>query len=363
MMKFKYLFISRTLRGGGAERFISTFTNYLANCGYEVNLLLYEKTEQDYYSSDKVKKTILPDEPISLKGKLLRLVDVYKAISSINPDVIIPFVDTVVISAFMANCILNKKFVYTVRVSPWHQKEVGNRFSNLMRTIIADKADAIMLQTAEQGEFFPKSYRNREYVVPNPIPEKYREIEKTEYRDVFRRIVLTARLEKQKNIPLLISAFNEVIKGKNNEIELYIYGEGTEKENIQTQINSLKINNVCHLMGLSNDIETVLKNADMFIMTSDYEGMPNSLMEAMAIGVPCISSKCKTGPKDLIDEGNTGILFETGSKEELVNKMNWALEHTELMNRMGRCARKRINEMYTNSSSKKKFDQMIDAIM
>lgn len=85
MMKFKYLFISRTLRGGGAERFISTFTNYLANCGYEVNLLLYEKTEQDYYSSDKVKKTILPDEPISLKGKLLRLVDVYKAISSIKP--------------------------------------------------------------------------------------------------------------------------------------------------------------------------------------------------------------------------------------------------------------------------------------
>ena len=176
-------------------------------------------------------------------------------------------------------------------------------------------------------------------------------------------IVLTARLEKQKNIPLLISAFNEVIKGKNNEIELYIYGEGTEKENIQTLINSLKLNNVCHLMGRSSDVETVLKNADMFIMTSDYEGMPNSLMEAMAIGVPCISSKCKTGPKDLIDEGNTGILFETGNKKELVNKMNWALEHTKLMNRMGRCARKRINEMYTNSSSKKKFDQMIDAIM
>ena len=64
-----------------------------------------------------------------------------------------------------------------------------------------------------------------------------------------------------------------------------------------------------------------------------------------------------------VKQGNTGILFETGNKEELVNKMNWALEHTELMNRMGRCARKRINEMYTNSSSKKKFDQMIDAIM
>ena len=363
MKKFKCLFISRTLHGGGAERFISTFTNYLADCGYEVYLLLYEKTESDYYSSDKVKKTILPNETLSLKGKMLRVIDVYKAISNINPDVIIPFVDTVVICAFIVNCILNKKFIYTIRVSPWQQKKVGNRFSNLMRTIIAYKADAIMLQTAEQGEFFPKGYEKREYVVPNPIPERYREIEKTEYRDVFRRIVLTARLEKQKNIPLLINAFDEVIKRKNNGMELYIYGEGTEKDNIQALINSLKINNVCHLMGRNNEVETVLKNADLFIMTSDYEGMPNSLMEAMAIGVPCISSRCKTGPKDLIDDGNTGILFEVGNKEDLVAKMNWALEHTELMNKMGRYARKRINEIYTNSSSKEKFDQMIDAIM
>ena len=123
------------------------------------------------------------------------------------------------------------------------------------------------------------------------------------------------------------------------------------------------MNDICYLMGRSNNVDDILKNADLFIMTSDYEGMPNSLMEAMAIGVPCISSMCKTGPKDLIENNKTGILFEVGNKKELVEKIDWALSHTNQMNEMGKCAKRTINEMYTNYFSKSKFDIMINSII
>ena len=98
---------------------------------------------------------------------------------------------------------------------------------------------------------------------------------------------------------LLIRAFDRVIK-EYPEATLKIYGDGILKGNLQTEIIQLGLSDKVFLMGNTNDVVDVLKTADLFVLSSDYEGMPNALMEAMAVGVPCISTDCPCGgPKEL----------------------------------------------------------------
>jgi len=97
-------------------------------------------------------------------------------------------------------------------------------------------------------------------------------------------------------------------------------------------------------------------------MSSDYEGMPNALIEAMAMGVPCISSDCRTGPKSLIKDGQTGLLFQTGNLESLTEKMDWALQHPEEMNRMGNNAREDVMDTYQIEKTLSAFVEMIEGI-
>ena len=305
----RYLFISRTLRGGGAERFVSTFSSHLAECGYDIHVLVYEEYCDDYYLSEKVKKHVLPYEPLSIKGKVLRIRDMKQKLKSISPDYIIPFVDTVVICSYIANLFARKKFIYTVRVSPWHERLNKTRFSNGMRKLIAYTADAIMLQTKEQGEFYPNKYVRREYIVPNPIPNKYETLKKEIYAKEIVSIIMVGRLEKQKNYDLFIRALYNV---RNKErLRVRIYGEGSEKEKLNDLIRNLKLEEQCILCGRVDNVDEVLIESDLYVLSSDFEGMPNALMEAMAIGLPCIASDCRTGPKDLISHHKTGLLFKS----------------------------------------------------
>lgn len=110
------------------------------------------------------------------------------------------------------------------------------------------------------------------------------------------------------------------------------------------------------MRGRSQKIEEQLKTADLFLMTSDYEGMPNALMEAMAFGVSCISSDCKTGPKSLISSYENGLLFQTGNCTDLKKKIEWAIANPNQMADYGKQARCRLLENY---SSEKALEKML----
>lgn len=355
----KYLFITRTLTGGGAERFVSTFASYLADQGYDIHVLTYEVSDKDYPLSDKVNLHVMPFVEDSISGKFLRIRRMQQALAEIDADVLLPFIDTVVVCTYLANLGLGKKFIYTVRNSPWHDD--AGRFSKFMRKIIAAKADSIMLQNREQEAFFPDSYRNRICIVPNPVAEKFRICKKEHYAERITRLTAVGRLHVQKNIPLLLSAVKAVAR-ENPHIRLEVYGEGDLKQELEDLILQQDLAHVCRLMGRTFDVEGILKETDLFVMSSDYEGMPNALIEALAMGVPCISSDCRTGPRSLIRDGQTGLLFETGSLDSLKEKLTWALRHPEEMNRMGKAAREDVLDTYKIEKTMSSFLAMIGDI-
>jgi len=251
--------------------------------------------------------------------------------------------------------LLRKKFIFTVRNSPW---QVAN--GSLSRHI-AKTADAIMLQNREQAEFFPESYRDRMYIVPNPVAGKFQSSQKLHYARQLTRICTVGRLHPQKNFPLLISAVKEV-RSQHPDIILQIYGEGEERKRLEELIAQEHLSDVCYLMGRTSQVENVLKETDLFVMSSDYEGMPNALIEAMATGVPCISSDCRTGPRSLIKEGQTGLLFKTGDLADLTQKLDWALQHPPEMNQMGKAAREDVMHTYQIENTLSSFIKMIEGV-
>lgn len=343
----KYLFVIRSLTGGGAERVVSVLSSYMANDGYDVSIIAYDKSENDYEISTKVKIYYMPSDRKGLHGKIQRIFDMRRLIQEAAPDVIIPFVGTVLFVSYLASRYANIPFIRTVRISPW--MEANSWIEKKLLEIMDQKAAAIMIQNSEQRDYFPQKYQNKIFEVPNPVAEDFLQIEKSTYHKEIKRIVTAGRLTKQKNHALLIQAV-AVLAKDNPNIRLEIYGTGKERSNLVELIRKLKMENHCFLMGRSSDLASIYTESDLFVMCSDFEGMPNALMEAMATGLPCLSSDCMTGPRSLIEDKKTGLLFRTGDLDSLIVQLKWAVTHSALLKEIGEAGKNEMKTKYTCST-------------
>ena len=187
-------------------------------------------------------------------------------------------------------------------------------------------ADGCVFQTKEAQEWFPERLQRKSKIIYNAVKEDFYQIERTPVRG---EIVTCGRLVEQKNHALLIDAFSEVLK-KYPFVTLKIYGEGALREKLQHQINDLGLEKKAFLMGATSDVEKVLQTADLFVLSSDYEGMPNALMEAMAAGVPCISTDCPCGgPRELFGNLCVEDLVRCNEPKQLAQTMEKKLEQND----------------------------------
>lgn len=347
MSKIKRLmFVAPKITGGGAERVVSVLCNSLVDLGYHVDLVLYERKANEYPISKKVNIHLLPkNEKKEIKiiylGKKLLLLR--KIIKDNKPDILIPFLPYQVEHTYLASRGLHVPMVVTVRNNPMF--DTANEKQRKRRDWIANHVEGVFLQTETQRAYFSENVKKKCFVVTNPISET---IIKSDYifKDQMKRLISVGRLEEQKNFAMLIEAFYE-IKKKHTEITLDIYGEGSLKNQLQQQIESLGLEDSVKLCGRTNDIVTTLTEHDLFIMPSNYEGMPNSLMEAMGIGLPCIATDCPTGPKELLGENVRGLLIEIGNKNSLVNAIHYSLVNAEEMESKALLAKSYIREKFS----------------
>ncbi len=347
-----YMFVVPSLSKGGAERVVSVLASGLAEKGYTVSILRYFKTDADYSVSEKVNVITLSqnESDYDRMSKFVLFYKMHKVFKEHNPDYIIPFLRRVNIQTVLASFGYFKRIVYTVRVSPY----IDGGMLGKIHAFLINHTNKTIVQNNEQKEFYDKNVQKRIYILPNPVNEQFLETQTVFDHTKEFRVISSGRLTKQKNFSMLIKAFSKFSEQKEN-VYLDIYGEGEEKENLQALVDSLNMQKRIMLKGRINDLPNVYKKASLYVMSSNYEGMPNALLEAMAIGLPCVSTDCKTGPKEMIRNGENGLLVPTNDEGELLEALNFMFNNKDEAIKMGKNARKDVFENYTVEKIVDKF--------
>ncbi|MBQ8529370.1 MAG: glycosyltransferase [Clostridia bacterium] len=352
----KVLISVATLTSGGAERVASIWANQLSEKGYDVYVLVYGRCENEYPLNKEVKVVAVCPSYADVKNVkyLERFKRMRALVKQISPDVVISFLYRMQIWMMAATFGRKLKRVETIRINPWFLSDaIKNPVAKMLWKAVYLRANSVIFQTAEQGEYFGKSVRKKGVVIPNPISEKYKNSPKTEYSEHIEKFVAAGRITEQKNYPVMIEAFGKA-KETHPNIKLSIYGAGDEDyvSKIQKQIDDSGLSESVRLMGRTSDMLSALRESDAFLMTSDFEGMPNSLLEAMLVGLPCISTDCRTGPKDIIDNSQNGFLVRTGDLDSIAEAIcNLADMDKVGAIRIGSAARKKILEICSEERS------------
>lgn len=296
-------FIIGSMVGGGAERVISIVSEMYVKNGYDVHLIIFRKTEKSYYINSKIKCHYLSDGGGWLKRNINLPFLLSRKIKEINADVYISFCVMENCMACLANLFNRKTLIISERNAPNNEKLSMHWI--ILRRILYRVAAGIVFQTDEARSCYPEYLQRRSTVIPNPIKDI--EIQKTDYSPKY-SIAAVGRLASQKNYPLLISAFKKMRK-RFPDYYLDIYGDGPLKEKILEVVEKNELTPYVRFHGFVTDVDHELIKSDIYVMSSDYEGMPNALMEAMALGMPSISTDCPSGgPRTLINSESNGIL-------------------------------------------------------
>ena len=238
--------------------------------------------------------------------------------------------------------------------------ERNNPFKNESRIIDRIKklyyeADHVVFQTEEVRNLFEENIKSHSTILPNPIYAACDRADTSEHK-----IVNIGRLTHQKNQRMLIRAFSRFV-AIHPDYTLSIYGDGVIRDELKELISSLGLNDKVFLAGRVPDVHNAVRDAEMFVLSSDYEGMPNALLECMLMGFACISTACE-GARDLIENGENGILIPVGSEEDMVNAMCMLAENGQLREKLGRNA-KATAEQYRYDNVIEKWVKLVDRLI
>ena len=353
----KLLFAIPSLKNGGAERVVSILSSKLAEKDLEATVLVYFKTNNEYNVNNKVKKVYLCngyEDDYNRMNYFKRLVGIRRIIKSEKPDFVIPFLPHVCIQITIALLFLKFKIIHTIRNNPTYSPK--GRFQRFLRDLFISRSYKTIVQNDEQKKYFNKKIHSKIFVLPNPVREDLFQVEKKKKSDKF-IIASAGRLTSQKNFKMLIDSVENICKEDDNVI-LRIYGEGELRDDLQNYINEKQLNKSVFLMGRTNDMKSMFESIDLYILSSDFEGMPNSLMEAMAAGVPCISTDCPTGPSDLIVDGESGLLVPVNDSIAMENAIRKMFELD--MEDIGQKGREFVKKNYSPSIIVDRFIEIIE---
>lgn len=332
---------------GGAERVTAYLSNYLVSQGIDVSILSLNKTEPAYPLAPAVHYEFL--DASHFKNALVRdiflMKSLRKRIRHIHPDIILGMMSY---SGTLAaiSCIGTK---YPIILSERNDPNTSTAFTSFEKQVIKyafrHLAESAVFQTLSAKEYYYGKL-DRGWIIPNPL--YLEDIPTCSFDKSYAgRIISAGRLSKQKNYPNLIKAFG-IVKKTHQECSLTIYGEGPERQDLEELVRSLGLENAVLLPGIEIEIFKQLDRADLFVLPSQYEGMPNALIEAMAMGLPVITTDYSGGRGTIVKHGTTGLIVPRNDEEALAQAMLYLLDNREEAMRMGREALKIRNQLDSN---------------
>lgn len=337
-------FIVQTLSGGGAERVVSVLSSKFADMpGFEPSVLILFPKDKEYSTNKGVSRIYLfaSEKAYRLASKRERIKQIRNAVRANDIKAIFPFLWFVGVYTQVACLGLDVRIIQTIRNNP--ALVPHSKMARMLRDWTLSISYGVFCQNQEQFDYLPRRVRKKTRVIPNPVAEEFFDLRVEPSKR--EKIVMFGRLEKQKNYPMMIRAVYSLKKaGKAFSVE--IYGEGSLAGELQNEIDCTGLHDVVKLMGRTENPSDVMRDAALFVMTSSFEGMPNSLMEAMAAGLPCISTDCPTGPANLIEDGIDGYLVGVDDDRALSKRIEALMSDADLRCRIGAAGRAKVAALY-----------------
>lgn len=326
-----------TLAGGGAERVVCNLANFLVKRGHEVDLLTLKDAVPVEPLVDGVKTTPLYMEKEGSK----RIIKAIKMIIRLRRYMKKAKVDTYVVMLPLTTILMllfagltKAPIIAAERADP----RVYSKMKKWLLQHLAHRAKLWIFQTEEVKQWYMPRLTNVEVaVLPNAVNPAFLREQYTGVRE--NTIVGAGRLTEQKRFDLLIRAF-AAISAEFPEYYLTIYGKGPKLSELQNLAESLGIKERVVFPGYIADMPQRMEKASMFVLASDYEGMPNVLIEAMALGLPCVATDCGGGgARYLVKDGVNGLLIPIRDEAAMADAMRSILNDPEKAAQLGAQAR------------------------
>ncbi|MBP5421924.1 MAG: glycosyltransferase family 4 protein [Paludibacteraceae bacterium] len=346
---------------GGAERVITDKANYLAEKGHQLMLVSYEQglhplpfelqPSVQYKDLDcrffTLSKYSMPKHLYYffwLKRKFRKNLRI--TTHDFNPDVVVLASDWQLLMDAVINSVspvpviaeFHNTYSYIIRkigVSDgWFKTRLTQLYYRQTIKKLGKGARLVVLTESDARDW--RQHFKNVIVIHNPV---------TLYPDViddlpkdYGRIIFVGRFNHEKRIDRLITAFS-IFSDNYKDWHVDIFGDGNEKENLLRQIKELRLEGRVIIHKPTKTIYDEYKRSEMLVLCSEHEASPLVLVEAMACGVPCVSMDCPNGPREIIQDGETGLLVENGNVDDLAHKMEWLITHDKEREEMGKKAR------------------------
>lgn len=327
-MDREVFFVIKSLGGkgwGGAHRVLAILANYLAQRSYSVTIIVWQDSPIDYPLDKRVRIEWLHCVINGEKDVLPAFVKTRKILKGHKGAYLYAFMSKMAVYALVYTMGEGIHVIGAERTDP--QTEPHNAIFRTIRNHAFGFMYKTVYQTPDAMNYFPVKARKNGCVIPNPItpglPQRYVGKRSKEF-------VTFCRIDKQKNLPVMIDAFC-IVHSLYPDFCLKIYGTGLIEEEIAEYIKEKDAQKYIFMLGFNKNVHQKIMNAYAFVSSSDYEGLSNSMLEAMAIGLPCICTDCPIGgAKMVIQNGVNGILVPIRDVETMSRAMITLIENPKL---------------------------------
>lgn len=347
----KIIFVVSALHGGGAERVIVTLANHFVRLGDEVTILMTAGEESVYALHPDVRLLSIgqPSQGNPLV-QIRRLLRMHRYFRRHRGSRIVSFSTSINLFTIVAALGLKNRVIVSERNDPQRCSYPQ------LRNLIYRLCQGFVFQTEQARDCFPEKIRSRGIVIPNPVRKDLPEPSSGQRE---KKIAAVGRLEPQKNHMLLLEAFAG-FRRRFPDYTLHLFGQGSLEQMLRERAAALKIEDQVIFEGFRSDILERIKTYGMYVLSSDYEGISNSLMEAMAMGLPCISTDCPIGGSAMcIRDGEDGLLVPVGDAARLQAAMEQMAVDAGFAVHMGENAA-RIRERFAEEAVASSWRDYID---